>query len=199
MKENESSRQTSEIHQRIAQRIGALRAARGLSLDLLAKKTGVSRSMISLIERGEASPTVVVLDKLAFGLGVTIASLFEASAVDASPHSRHGDQLEWTDPQSGYTRRAISPPRVCSSLDIIQIDFPAGASVTFAAGVRDVRIDQQVWILKGRMECIVDGIQYDLQTGDCLAMRENSHIVFQNASNLPARYALVVSTAFLSN
>lgn len=190
MKDNLESLPPPDIHQRIA---------RGLSLDMLAKTSTVSRSMISLIERGEASPTAVVLDKLAFGLGVTLASLFEASPVDTSPVVRRADQLQWTDPQSGYMRRTISPPHLHSSLHIVQIDFPAGATVIYAAGVRDVRIDQQVWILKGRMECIVDGIHDDLQSGDCLAMQENSHIVFQNTGKLPARYAVVVAAGFLTN
>ena len=59
-------------------RVRELRAASGLSLDELAGRCGVSRSMISLIERGESSPTAVVLEKLAVGLNVSLASLFEA-------------------------------------------------------------------------------------------------------------------------
>ena len=50
----------SDLNQRIAERVRELRAARGLSLDALAGKSGVSRSMISLVERGESSPTAVV-------------------------------------------------------------------------------------------------------------------------------------------
>src|SRR2546421_49910 len=60
----------SDLNQRIAERVRELRAAQGLSLDGLASKSSVSRSMISLIERGESSPTAVVLEKLAAGLGV---------------------------------------------------------------------------------------------------------------------------------
>lgn len=85
MKEQSSSNPQPDINRRIADRVSALRAERGLSLDALAKKCDVSRSMISLIERGESSPTAAVLDKLAFGLGVTLASLFEAPLPDASP------------------------------------------------------------------------------------------------------------------
>ena len=53
---------TSDLNQRIAERVRDLRAAQGLSLDALAGRCGVSRSMISLIERGESSPTAVVLE-----------------------------------------------------------------------------------------------------------------------------------------
>ena len=56
-----------------------MRGARGLSLDVLAKSSRVSRSMISLIERGESSSTAVVLERLAAGLGVTLGSLFDVA------------------------------------------------------------------------------------------------------------------------
>src|SRR5512145_2878918 len=105
-----------DLNERIAERVRELRGAHGLSLDSLASKSGVSRSMISLIERGESSPTAVVLEKLAAGLGVMLASLFEAPAVGApapgGPVARRADQPQWQDPASGYLRRNISPPGV---------------------------------------------------------------------------------------
>ena len=63
-----------DINTRIAQRLRELRDARGYSLEALAERSGVSRSAISLIERGQSSPTAVVLDKLAIGLSVALAS-----------------------------------------------------------------------------------------------------------------------------
>jgi transcriptional regulator with XRE-family HTH domain len=198
MKDNPSVPPQPDINQRIADRVSALRAERGLSLDALAKKSDVSRSMISLIERGETSPTAVVLDKLAFGLGVTLASFFEAPRPDASPVVRRAEQLQWTDPQSGYTRRNISPPHFRSPIQIVEIDFPAGAKVTYEAGLREVGIHQQVWVLEGCMEFLFDGHHHRLQAGDCLAMQENHRIVFQNTSKRPARYVVVVNTGFLT-
>jgi transcriptional regulator with XRE-family HTH domain len=56
---------SSGLDKRIAERVAELRRAHGLSLDALARRSGVSRSMISVIERGESSPTAVVLEKLA--------------------------------------------------------------------------------------------------------------------------------------
>src|SRR6267142_6646493 len=94
----------SALNERIAERVRELRAKRGLSLDALASKSGVSRSMISLIERAESSPTAVVLEKLAAGLGVTLASLFDAPAaaedVPRGPVARRDEQPQWRDPGS---------------------------------------------------------------------------------------------------
>src|SRR2546423_6468037 len=104
----------AELNERIAERVRDLRAAHGLSLDALATKSGVSRSMISLIERGESSPTAVVLEKLAAGLGVMLASLFDAPAAAAQapsgPVARRDDQPQWRDPAAGYLRPHVSPP-----------------------------------------------------------------------------------------
>lgn len=197
MKEFEHQPPSLDINQRIARRIGSLRAERGMSLDALATKCKVSRSMISLIERGESSPTAVVLDKLAFGLGVTLASLFEAPQPDAGPLVRRDAQLQWTDPQSGYTRRNISPPHCRSPIQIVEVEFPAGAKVTYAAGLREVSVHQQVWVQEGCMELIFGGAHHYLQQGDCLAMDENQDIVFQNTSQQLARYIVVINTAFL--
>src|SRR5215470_10739797 len=98
-----------DINSRIASRVRALRADLGMSLDALAAKCHVSRSMISLIERGESSPTAVVLEKIATGLGVSLATLFEDTNASANPVSRRADRMRWRDPQSGYVRRNISP------------------------------------------------------------------------------------------
>jgi len=86
------------IHDRLARRVQGLRAALGLSLDELAARSGVSRSMISLIERSQSSPTAVVLERLAVGLNVSLASLFEPDEPRAGPVSRRAEQLEWRDP-----------------------------------------------------------------------------------------------------
>src|SRR3989475_7693791 len=128
----------SDLNQRIAERVRELRAARGLSLDALASKSGVSRSMISLVERGESSPTAAVLEKLAGGLGVVLASLFDAPAAAAQapsgPVARRDDQPQWRDPASGYVRRNVSPPGVPQPMQIVEVRFPAGGRVAFETG-----------------------------------------------------------------
>src|SRR5262245_41490276 len=91
-----------DINSRIASRVRALRTDRGMTLDALAAKCDVSRSMISLVERGESSPTAVVLEKIAAGLGVSLATLFDDASGPASPVSRSDDRAPWRDPQSGY-------------------------------------------------------------------------------------------------
>lgn len=93
----------ADVTDLLAARLRDLRSRSGLSLDALAQRSGVSRSNISLIERGASSPSAVVLDKLATALGVSVASLFEspARAEAPSPLLRVADQPVWSDPASG--------------------------------------------------------------------------------------------------
>jgi transcriptional regulator with XRE-family HTH domain len=185
---------TSSLSDRIAQNVRELRAARGLSLDELATHCGVSRSMISLIERGESSPTAVVLEKLATGLGVPLASLFEAPGADAAPVSRLADQLLWRDPASGYVRRNVSPPGFASPIQIVEVAFPAGARVNYETSARTPRVHQQVWVLEGSIAIALGDEQHRLNAGDCLAMVLDRPMSYHNPTRKPARYAVVITT-----
>ena len=186
----------SDLNERIAERVRELRAGQGLSLDSLATKSGVSRSMISLIERGESSPTAVVLEKLAAGLGVMLASLFDAPATPqpSGPVARREDQPQWRDPASGYVRRNVSPPGVPQPMQIVEVQFPAGARVAFETGARDTRVHQQVWVLEGAIDVTVGAERHRLRKGDCLAMQLDRPTMFHNPTRKPTRYAVVIAT-----
>jgi transcriptional regulator with XRE-family HTH domain len=186
-----------DLNQRIAERVRELRAAKGLSLEALAAHSGVSRSMISLIERGESSPTAVVLEKLATALGVMLASLFDtpaAAQAPASPVVRRADQVQWQDPASGYLRRNISPPGVPQPMQIVEVHFPPGGRVAFETGVRDARVHQQVWVLEGAIDITVGDARHALHEGDCLAMQLDRPTMFHNPTRKPARYAVVIAS-----
>jgi transcriptional regulator with XRE-family HTH domain len=183
-----------DINQLIAHRLRELRDAQGLSLAALAERSGVSKSNISLIERGESSATATVLDKLSAALGVTVASLFEKPAEEASsPVSRFADQPVWTDPGSGYVRRNLSPA-IYSPIQLVEVNFPAGQRVAYETSTRDVDVHQQVWIIEGRMEVTVGDTLWTLATGDCLAMRLDQPVAYHNPTDKPARYLVSLVT-----
>jgi transcriptional regulator with XRE-family HTH domain len=183
----------------IAERVRRLRSSQGLSLHALADRSGVSRSMISLIERGETSPTAVVLEKLAAGLGVTLPSLFDAPAdrLEAGAQSRvarREDQPEWQDPASGYVRRSISPAGVPQPMRIVEVLFPPGGRVAFENGAREIRVHQQVWVLQGAIDVTLGGDRHRLREGDCMAMELDVPTMFHNPTRKPARYAVVIAS-----
>lgn len=180
------------VNQQIATHVRQLRAARAMSLEALAERSGVSRSMISLIERGESSPTAVLLEKLAAGLNVSLASLFDAPRADPRPLARRADQQQWRDPASGYARRNVSPSGFASPIEIVEVEFPPAARVAFESGARNRRVHQQVWVLEGSIEVTVGEDCHRLQAGDCLAFVLDRPTAFHNHTRRSARYAVMI-------
>lgn len=193
----DTGRRADAVTPRIAANVRALRARLGLSLEGLSAACGVSRSALSLIERGESSPTAVVLDRVAAGLGVPLAALFgdEDAAVGdpPSPLSRHHDQVVWRDPASGYVRRTVSPPGLGVPAEIAEIELPPGARIAFENGVRGHVVHQQVWLLEGTADVTFGDETHRLGPGDCLAFELDRPTTFHNPTRRPARYAVVVS------
>lgn len=189
-----------DINIRIAQQVREIRLARGYTLDILASRCQVSRSAISLIERGEASPTAVVLEKLANGLGVPLTQLFDSPQNTQSPQPmvRRTQQAEWKDPETGYIRRQVSPPNWKSPFQIVEIEFPAQSRVTYETSTNSKVVLQQIWVIEGQIDIQLGENFYALQEGDCLAMQLDQPIIYSNPSSKAARYILVVCNELAS-
>jgi len=170
----------SEIDSRIGARIRALRGP--ATLDALARASGVSRAMLSRIERGESSATAQLLNRLAGGLGVTLSEIFAEPA--PGPLTRRADQPEWRDPGTGYTRRAVGP-------DIADVTLPPGADIRFD-NARVAAVGQRVWVLSGLLGLELAGVAWRLGPGDCLAMRFGEPLRFHNPTRRPTRYAVIL-------
>lgn len=183
----------ADFNRLLGARIRRLRTERGFTLDALSRASGTSRSMISVIERGESSPTAAVLEKLATALGISLARLFAEPSADPVPLSRRDDQMEWRDPATGYLRRAVSPADPTLPFHIVEIEFPPGARITYRNSRSGHATEQQVWLLSGQLEVTVGDRRHRLGEGDCLACRLDQPTAFHNPSNKPARYAVIVA------
>jgi transcriptional regulator with XRE-family HTH domain len=183
-----------DINLRIARQVRALRAQLGMSLEALAARCEVSRSMLSLVERAESSPTAVVLEKIATGLGVPLARLFDAAGAPPEPVSRRTGRTSWRDPQSGYVRCNISPAGFPSPIRIVGVVLPAGARVAYETGAHEPSIHQQIWVQEGTIEVTVGPARYVLGQDDCLAMQLDKPIAYRNRSRKAARYIVVVAS-----
>src|SRR5436853_309143 len=114
----------------IAERLRLERETRAWTLADVAARSGVSRAMISKIERCEASPTATVLVRLASAFDLTLAGLLARAEGNAERLIREPDQPIWRDPASGYVRRQIFE-RADHPVELVRIELPAGARVGF--------------------------------------------------------------------
>jgi transcriptional regulator with XRE-family HTH domain len=176
----------------IGDRLRLLRTARNQTLDDLATASGVSRAMISRIERGEASPTAQLLSRLCTALDLTLSAFFAFSQGDGDPLSRREKQTLWRDPETGYQRRAVSAPHTASRVEVIDVEFPPGARIAFPPETAKAGMTQHVWLFSGLLRMTIAGAVHDLAPGDCLYMSITEGHVFENPGTEPAHYAVVL-------
>lgn len=181
---------------RIAARVRTERERRRWTLAQLADASGVSQAMISRIERGESSPTAVVLGKLSAAFQLSVASLLalaegrQDDASEAPGVRRLADSAEWRDPGTGYRRRQITGPRFPA--EIAEIRLPAGARVPYpAAAFAFVR--QVVWVLDGRLTFHDGPTVHELGPGDTIELGDPTERVFANTTDTECRYAVVLT------
>ena len=180
-----------EVERRIAGRLAQLRTERGWSLEDVAERTGISRATLSRIERSELSPTAAMLGALCTLYGWTLSRLMADAETPPPNYIPAGEQAHWTDPETGYRRRAVSPPSPGLRGEMVEVHIPAGATVSFETSPI-AGLEHHLWMLEGAVTIEVDGSSVPLRTGDCLRYVLNGPSRFQNAGKRAARYVIAM-------
>ncbi|MCP3012386.1 XRE family transcriptional regulator [Nocardiopsis dassonvillei] len=175
----------------LASTLRELRRARGLSGGALAELSGVSRGMISRIENGEAQPTASLLGRLAAALGITLSELIARAERGDRRLVRAREQPVWTDPGTGYRRRAVSPASG-GPIELVEVELPPGARVGFPARAYALT-HHQIWVLEGTLAFREGGVEHVLERGDCLHLGPPEPCEFHNPTGADCRYLVVVS------
>jgi transcriptional regulator with XRE-family HTH domain len=176
----------------LATTLQAARRARELSAGALAERSGVSRAMIGKIERGTAQPTAALLGKLAGALGMTLSELVARAEADRPGRlSRLADQPVWTDPGTGYRRRAVSPGPGGAS-ELVEVELPAGADVGFPPDTYTFAL-HQIWLLRGRLDFHEGDEVHELAAGDCLELGPPAPCRYVNPGPDACRYLVVLT------
>src|SRR5579863_6231049 len=142
-------------------RIREERQRRNLSLDDLARKARVSRSMLSAVERGEKAPSVLILDQIATGLGTSIARLMAPESEARIVVLRLAQQDRAIDP-SGWERRILSP--VLPNVEFEFMRTAIGPSVNAGAFLpHNPGSREYVAVERGTLKLNIDGDTYLLR------------------------------------
>ncbi|MFN3935939.1 MAG: helix-turn-helix domain-containing protein [Gemmobacter sp.] len=179
----------SDIHDRLAASLRAARKARGLSLDAVARLSGVSRSMVSQIERGESSPTVATLWNLTQALQVDFAGLLETREPPGIEVTHADDAPTIAGRGTGVLIRILSPPESVGRHEVYDLRFESGGrleSEPHAPGCREFLtvVDGRVAVASGPDEAL-------LGPGDIARYAaDRSHAIIARGG--PARVLLIV-------
>lgn len=181
----------NDTEQRLAVRLKQLRVERGWSLDQLANMSQVSRATLSRLENGEVSPTTAVLGKLCAAYGLAMSRLLRMVEDDFPPLLRRAEQTVWTDADTGFVRRCVSPPSRALAGEAIECALAAGATISYAASPRP-GMEHHLLLQEGKLNVTLDDRSYDLLPGDCLRYQLHGASAFTTPADSGARYFLFI-------
>ncbi len=172
------------------------RQERRLTLDQLAKKSGVSRAAISKIERGDSGASSTVLGKLSEALDLSISQLIGGHRGDRVLHIPAGKQPVFREEASGFERRSLSPLYLGRGIDFVLNRLPPKAKTgPFPSHRRGV--EEHLYVTKGRLKVSLDGKDHVLRAGDFLFYQGDLDHTFENISDAACEYFIVIDSTRL--
>jgi transcriptional regulator with XRE-family HTH domain len=177
-----------------------------MTLQDLATNSGVSRAMISKVEREESSATATLLHKLCISLQVSLSDLLTPK-VEYGSLVRKAQRLRWQDPATGFVREIVAPRAAGSKLEVVEVTLPPKALVSYpsnsdsyapssnycqyiVAHTDGLRVRQSV----DARDAVVDpsARTSDLAAGDALYMGRIEQVSFENLNDIPCKYWVVI-------
>ena len=186
-----ASSEENPIDRQIAQRLKALRAERGWSLEELAGRSTVSRATLSRLENGDVSPTASVLGKLCTAYGMTMSRLMRMVEEGFAPLIHQPEQPVWVDPQTGFQRRSVSPPAQSLAGEVLECTLQPGVRIEYRQTPRP-GLEHHLILVDGELAVSVEGKTHHLKPGDCLRYQLFGASVFETPARSSATYFLFI-------
>lgn len=180
----------AELGRRVAENLRHKRKTRGLSLDELAKLSGVSRAGLSQIETCKTNPTLGILWKIAVGLGIPIAELIGVPRSGAVSVLRRGDAQLLRSTDGRFESRPLAPAGVSPLVEVYELRVHARSmhrAEPHAQGTHEIVI-----VLSGLLKMHVGEEVHELGPGDSVAFAADRPHVYENPAGTEARYHNVI-------
>lgn len=178
-----------EIQRAVARNLKALRESKKLSLEAAAKLTGVSKSMLGQIERGEVNPTISVLWKIANGLKVSVSALLEFPQEEVDLVKKENIAPIRT-AEGRYLNYPIFPFTEQRRFETYRIEILPG--VTLKAEPHLPGAEEYITIFAGNVDILVDDTVYHLNNGDSLRFWAHVPHAYQNPGKVPAVLSMII-------
>jgi transcriptional regulator with XRE-family HTH domain len=176
----------------------AARKQRRLTLDQLAGRSGISKSMLSQIERSKVNPTFVVLWNLTQSLGIELSELLGPS----QPPEPNGGTVVHVKAYSTPTIRSadgkcqlriLGPTRTSMPMEWYEISFEPESELDSQAHAKDTY--EHLTVLSGRLRVHLPGQVIELAEGETLRYPSDQSHRIENETKHPAQALLVMALA----
>jgi transcriptional regulator with XRE-family HTH domain len=176
---------------RLCERLKHLRAQRAWSLEALAQASGVSRSMLSQIERGRANPTLAVTFRIARAFGMSLAELVETPGVASQVTViRAADRAYHYRSDPDCTIRTLSPLHLEKDVELYEVRLRPGGALRSAAHYQGTR--EFLTVQRGRVRIESAQDREELRPGDSATYRADVPHAIVNLGPGGALVVLVV-------
>jgi len=174
-------------------RVRKLREAAGLTLEQFSQRSGVSRAMLSKVERGEKSPTIGIAAKIAHSLQTSLTELAGGGASEgAVVRMRRAERPIFRDPETGFERHIVSPATGGGRVELLYHYLPPGVSTGILPGY-PAGAEKQIVVTIGNLVVEFKNAKEYLGPGDSLFFEANVEHGFTNQTAEPCAYFMVVS------
>lgn len=175
-----------EPGQYLASTLRAMRTANGWSLDRTATETGVSKAMLGQIERGESSPTIATLWKIATGFKTSLSSFLKPmpSATREDVVIRNAATLRYRPGPDGMLVAPLFPYESEFGFELLELTLLPGYERQSDAHARGVT--ETVLVVSGRMEVLIDHQWKSLSAGDAVRFPADRPHGYRNLGDEPA-------------
>lgn len=180
-----------KVAQSIGTTIRATREIQQITLSDLAKRAGVSKSVVSRIEAGLTSPTAVMLAKLAEGMTVSLSTLLRGENGPPVHIQLASEQPIYTDPKTGLIRRTLSPVSPDATVEIVHNSLPTRKS-TGKFPAHAIGTQEHIVVHAGKIEVAVGKRVFALDAGDAAQFAADSEHSVRNAGTKKAEWLLVI-------
>jgi transcriptional regulator with XRE-family HTH domain len=169
-----------------------LRLARGLTLEDLSRIAGVSKSMLSQIEREKANPTIAITWRLANALGVAIGELLSGATREVETIRVVDAHETPTLPgnHAGYVLRILGPMEMAGKYEWYELTLAAGGEL--ASQAHDPGTSEHLTVLHGAVEVEVGASKKKVKMGGTARYPADQNHLIRNAGKAEAKALLVV-------
>lgn len=197
--EQEEGVAADDLSQIFGERVRTLREQARLTLEELSQRSGVSRAMLSKVERGEKSPTIGVASSISKALNSTLTYLTNGQQEHrAVAVVRRDERHVFKDRESGFERHLISPAIAGISTELLYHLLKPGTS-TGTLPAYPSGTEKQVVVIAGTLIVAMKSGDIELKTGDALYFEADVDHAFVNRGKTQCEYYLVVSRGLRHN
>jgi len=167
-----------ELTRHVGEQLKQIRAQRGWSLTQAAQATGVSKAMLGQIERGESSPTVATLWKIASGFTVSFSQFLQAPPVVGQTLQPYTPSAAFDSKSSGMSVVSFFPYDAELRMDMFVVELKAAGYSESSAHA--VGVIEHIIVIEGELELTVNGEVHILGPGEGLRFRADCKHVYRN-------------------